>query len=90
LRERALATTGGTPTGQGPNSPERPILSPFSTLIMLDMISIVGSSGNAFTDYYCVNWSNILETYVMLEPNVASALAGSEEFRPLYMGKSSR
>jgi hypothetical protein len=85
-----LAAARGTSPEPGSKSPGRPALSNFSTLFLLGMISIVENPRITFMAYGCTKWSNIVESYLLLEPDKIAALDGNGSLRPLCTVRLSR
>jgi hypothetical protein len=69
------------PVGTGPAFPATTVL------IMLGMIGIRESPGNAFTAYNCTNRSNVVESYTVLEPDACATSDGNREFELLCLEK---
>jgi hypothetical protein len=86
--EHVLTTARGTSLGQRSGGQGRPTLFSFSTLVMMDMISMIGNPANDFTTYDFMNRSNIIETYSLLEPDMCCASDSNREFKIIVYGKS--
>jgi hypothetical protein len=82
-----LAAARGTSPEPGSKSPGRPALSTFSTLFILGMISIVENPRNTFMAYEWTQWSNIVESYLLLEPDKIAALDRNGKFKTTVYGE---
>ncbi len=63
----------------------RPITT--ATLVVLGMIGILGSPLDAFKAYHCMNQSNIVESYLLLEPDACAASDGNGEIKTTMYGR---
>jgi hypothetical protein len=82
--ERMGSSVARILTGARRTSLSRPITT--ATLVVLGMIGILGSPLDAFKAYHCMNQSNIVELYLLLEPDACAASDGSGESRLPCMG----
>jgi hypothetical protein len=55
--------------------------------LVLTIMGLLGVQASAFTAYDCSNRSNVIESYLLLEPDACANLGRKAKWRPLYMGR---
>ncbi len=84
--EHVLTTARGTSLGQRSGGQGRPTFYRFSTLVMMNVISMMGNPANDFTTYDFTNRSNIKEHIHYWNPTCAVHLIVTENSKSLSMG----
>jgi hypothetical protein len=55
-------------------------------MMILCLVGMQGGPVDAFTAYDCWNWSNIVESYSLLEPDVCAVSDNTREFETTMYG----